>query len=283
MKRTLAGAAVLFGSILALVYWSRSEAADSASSEPRNTDVLRTSASSTYAEDSRRLALRQWSVTPEEYDRYEVLMSGIRGSFSNPNISPLEVLGIHARTPQERRKYADRLVRVLYEDTERVLAFEREVQAAWKRLGKPMFEPGAEPSIRKNGRALVPGPDLGRALAGNRLAVFVASEGCPQCLSQVRMLAGRADDLPGLDLYVTDTSDAGAIRRFAREAGVSPEAVAAKRITLNRGAALFALYEGDHTLPALFVRIDDRLVPLDAADTLPPRAQAALKNEGGPQ
>ncbi|MCB0231776.1 MAG: integrating conjugative element protein, partial [Anaerolineae bacterium] len=62
-----------------------------------------------------------WGLTVKEVERYEQLMRGPRGAFSVTNISPIEVLGIHAETPLERRQYADRFVRLLYEDTERVL------------------------------------------------------------------------------------------------------------------------------------------------------------------
>jgi len=212
------------------------------------------------AETKRNAAVvRQWGLTPDEYARYKTLMAGVRGAFSAPNISPLEVLGIHARTPEERRRYADRLVRLMYEDTERVLAFEREVQAAWRRLGEPMFDPDLA------GAPMIPGPALAAALGGRRLAAFVAAEGCPSCAAQVRALASRTD-LPGLDIYVTDTDDPDVIRAFARSAGVPPEAVRKGRITLNRGAALLALYEGPPPrLPALFVRVGDRLLALGPA------------------
>ena len=82
--------------------------------------------------DSQALA-HEWGLDTTEYTRYEQLMRGPRGAFSVANLSPLEVLGIHAQTPAQRRAYADRLVKLLFEDTERVLAFEREVQAAGPR------------------------------------------------------------------------------------------------------------------------------------------------------
>ena len=249
MKRTLFGVVLMFVVLIAVAMMGRSEAADVRYTDPRSTDV----------EQTRQAALQQWGLTQEEYARYKTLMRGVRGAFSDPNISPLEVLGIHAKTPQERRQYAERLVRILYEDTERVIAFEREVQAAWKRLGKPMFE--ADPITWNDSGVLVPGPRLKAALKGRRLAVFVSTENCPLCAGQVRSLLQA--DLPGLDIYVTDTDDEGAIRAFAREAGVTPESVAAKKVTLNRGMALFALQEGAKPqLPALYVRIGSRLIAL---------------------
>jgi len=201
-------------------------------------------------------AARRWGLTVEEYRRYESLMKGVRGAFSQPNISPIEVLGIHARTPQERRRYAERLVRILYEDTERVLAFEREVQAAWRRLGAPMFEEAEEEA---------PFPStvdelLGR-LQGRRLAVFTStSRSCKACRERIGWLLSFADRLPGLDLYVIDTDEAWSIGEFAKEIGVPRELVDSKRVTLNRGRRLFSAYRGDLKVPAAFVRVGNRLI-----------------------
>ena len=201
--------------------------------------------------------MRAWGLTEAEAMRYEALMRGPRGSFSVGTISPLEVLGIHAETPAQRRAYADRLVRLLYEDTERVLAFERETQAAWQRLGRPMFAPARLP-----GRTARPAIDKGQ-LWGKRLAVFVALKDCPRCAASARELVrmtGTESPLTGLDIYVIDTRDAEAIRTFARGLGIAPEAVSSRRITLNQGEKLFKQYLGDdRDLPKVFVRDGGRL------------------------
>ena len=209
---------------------------------------------------------REWGLEATEYTRYEQLMRGPRGAFSVTNISPLEVLGIHAQTPAERRAYADRLVKLLLEDTERVLAFEHEVQAAWARLGQPMFDPARLPA-RANRSSL----DADQ-LWGRRLAVFVATQGCPHCAPDTEALVRLTDPggpLIGLDVYVVDTHDVEAIRAFARGVGIVPEAVIRQRITLNQGKALFKQYGGnDRTLPRVFVREDGRLHPLADATAL---------------
>lgn len=204
--------------------------------------------------------MRAWGLTESETTRYEALMRGPRSAFSVANISPLEVLGIHAKTPAERRAYADRLVRLLYEDTERVLAFERETQAAWKRLGRPLFDPARMP-VRTTQHVVGKGQ-----LWGKRLAVFVTLKDCPRCAASTRELARmtHADSpLIGLDVYVVDSQDTEAIRRFARSAGIQAEAVSSRRITLNQGGTLFSQYLGDdRDLPKVFVREGGRLHPL---------------------
>ncbi len=203
---------------------------------------------------------KAWGLTAQELERYERLMRGPRGAFSVKNISPIEVLGIHAATPAERRQYADRFVRLLYEDTERVLAFERATQAAWQRLGKPMFDPDRLPG------ASAPLSSNRNQLWGKRLAIFVATQDCPRCSSSTRELVELATDrgpLSGLDIYAVDTQDPDMIRTFARDVGVLPDAVSNRRITLNQGKALFKQYRGDdRELPQVFAREGAQLRPL---------------------
>ena len=64
-----------------------------------------------------------WNLSEEEWQRYETLKKGIRGRLSAANISPIEVLGIHARDDAERQRYALRWASIMYEDAERVLSF----------------------------------------------------------------------------------------------------------------------------------------------------------------
>jgi hypothetical protein len=103
------------------------------------TTAVRTIAGSTQhaptlVEPITRELAKTWGLTVDEIVRYQVLMRGYRGSVSVANISPVEVLGIHARDEAERRRYAELLARIMVEDAQRVLAFERERIAAMDRL-----------------------------------------------------------------------------------------------------------------------------------------------------
>ena len=91
--------------------------------------VTQTQASQEANPQSQRFIQSQWGLTDSEWQRYQVLMGGIRGSVSQANLSPLEALGIHAETEEERRDYAKRLAIVMHDDTERVLAFAKAYQA----------------------------------------------------------------------------------------------------------------------------------------------------------
>ena len=70
----------------------------------------------------------------DEWRRYRALMTGVRGSISPATLSPIEVLGIHARDEQERQKYAEQWARIMREDAERILAFQHAYDEAQRRL-----------------------------------------------------------------------------------------------------------------------------------------------------
>jgi hypothetical protein len=77
---------------------------------------------------------RIWSLSLAEIQRARMLMQGPRATFSSPQLSPIEALGIHARSDGEREHYARLFARVSYEDTLRVLAWTRSAQAEVQRI-----------------------------------------------------------------------------------------------------------------------------------------------------
>ena len=93
------------------------------------------------------VAARYWGLTLEEMKRAKLLMSGPRGAFSDPRISPVEVLGVHARSAAERNKYAELFARMLHEDTERVLAWNLAGSRAIQRMypDEPVIDLGKHP------------------------------------------------------------------------------------------------------------------------------------------
>lgn len=91
-----------------------------------------------------------WSLTIPEIKRARMLMQGPRGTFSSPQLSPIEALGIHARSDGEREHYARLFARVSYEDTLRVLAWARTAQAEVQRItaGQPVLNFADAPKAR---------------------------------------------------------------------------------------------------------------------------------------
>lgn len=75
-----------------------------------------------------------WGLSAEEMARASTLLKGPRAAFSVANLSPIEALGIHARTPAERAKYAEMFARAHMLDVERVVAWNKAFNAAWARM-----------------------------------------------------------------------------------------------------------------------------------------------------
>jgi hypothetical protein len=91
-------------------------------------------AQSTTIDQADQFAAQVWGLSLEEIQRAKQLLKGPRASFSIPNLSPIEVLGIHARSDAERRKYAEMFARAQHADTERVLAWAMAYQEAMQRF-----------------------------------------------------------------------------------------------------------------------------------------------------
>lgn len=77
---------------------------------------------------------QMWNLSTPEIQRARLLMQGPRGAFSSSQLSPIEVLGIHARTDAERARYAKLFAQVSLDDTQRVLAWSRAAGAEVQRI-----------------------------------------------------------------------------------------------------------------------------------------------------
>ena len=163
--------------------------------------------------ESRRTAAAVWRLSAEDWSRYEALMRGRRGVWT-PGADPLLVLGAHARTEAERRRFAEAFVRAEHERVEGELAFERAVQAAWARLfpGAPRLVSHSPAGTRPERYALVFDRD------------------CEDCAATVRAYAGGA--VP-VDVYVRGAADDAALRLWAWNHGVRAADVRAGRVTVN--------------------------------------------------
>jgi len=201
-----------------------------------------------------------WQLTAIEWRRYQALMQGIRGSVSPANLSPIEVLGIHARDAAERRRYAELWARAMRDDAERVLAFQRDYDAAIRHLlsGQALIDVTARsPAPQKNGYLR----------STDRVLVFTRLQ-CPACEAVLATVLSRADDVSGIDVYITDPSANDAdIRAWAEQLNIDRNWVKERRVTLNREADALAKLSGKSTMvPALFIRRDGELLALNYAD-----------------
>jgi integrating conjugative element protein (TIGR03759 family) len=210
---------------------------------------------------SDRARARLWDLSEVEWQRYQQLMQGIRGSISPLTISPIEVLGIHARDEVERQRYAEIWARIMYEDAGRILAFQQAYDAAVKRLypNQPLID-----------ISRLPGNSAERTefQSTDRLLFFTRPD-CPACDLILRKLLKRIDQIDGLDIYLSDVpqGDDSAVRDWASTHQIDPAWVHSRHITLNHdGGALDKLTKGQGEVPTLFRRRGEALLPIRAVD-----------------
>ena len=204
---------------------------------------------------------RAWGLSAIQWHRYQQLMQGVRGSISPSTISPIEVLGIHARDETERQRYAEAWARAMHEDVDRILAFQRAYDAAGNRLypNEPLIDIDRLPG-KTDGTSTFQSSD--------RVLFFTGAE-CPACEVVLNTLLQRIDELGGIDIYLTDmaSGDDEAVRDWASRHKIDPQWVRSRRVTLNHdGGALDSLTSGQGEVPYLLRRRGEDVSQLRASD-----------------
>jgi integrating conjugative element protein (TIGR03759 family) len=203
----------------------------------------------------------QWGLDDTEWQRYQSLMQGIRGSLSPATLSPIEVLGIHARSREERHRYAERWATLMREDAERILAFQRAYDEAQQRLfadGR-LIDVSALPvdSADQNTLTPVSWRDTDRLL-------FFTATTCSACDAIFERTVSQVDQLAGIDVYLMDVAvgDESRIREWAASRGIDPNWVDQHKLTLNIDAGALnrvSLHTGqrERGLPVVILRRED--------------------------
>ncbi len=191
----------------------------------------------------------RWKITEEEYTRYLELAQGPRGSFSAPNITPIEVLGIHAETAAKRQKYATLWVEMIKADTADVLAFQNTVNAVWtaRYPDEPIINRERINQLRAASNSRF-GPletkvkQRPMSFAGRTL--FFTRTRCDKCDRHLDALLGLLEGgkIAGLDIYLAGIphDDDKAIQAWAREREVPIENLGKRTITLNHDTGVSA-------------------------------------------
>ena len=188
-----------------------------------------------------------WGLSATQWRRYRTLMEGIRGSISPRTISPIEVLGIHARDDAERRRYAEQWAVIMREDAERILAFQHAYDQAGRLLyaGERLIELSRLPNRL---------PDDSALRATDRILLFARPD-CAGCDAVLERLVARIDRVAGIDIYLSGIAvgDEQAIRDWAAARDIRPDWVRTRTVTLNfEAGALGELGQGE--LPILMRR-----------------------------
>ena len=225
----------------------------SARAETAQTTTQETQFQETPLAVSERARAGFWGLTETEWQRYRSLLQGIRGSVSPATLSPLEVLGIHARDDTERTRYAEQWAIAMRDDAERILAFQHAYDEANRRLfpDTPLIDPVQLPARASTGRDLQ-GTD--------RVLVFVRPA-CPACETLLTRVLAARDKVAGIDIFVADIArgDEGAVRAWANAQHIKPAWVRNRQVTVN-----FAVGSNRPAadIPYLMRRRGDALTPL---------------------
>lgn len=172
----------------------------------------------------------EWGLTTEEWQRYETLKKGRRGVLS-PGLDPLTMLGIEARSDEERRHFAELAVKQEFQRVEAELAFQREVNSAWMRV-----YPG-----------VLPVQDLRSEASNARQALFV-KDNCPAC---DRKLSQLMKSNQSLDIYLVDSGGKDeAVRSWAKKHNIPAEKVKSRQVTLNHDSGMWLKY-GNGLMPVV--------------------------------
>ena len=257
-------AIALIGFCLCITLPVNADTRQTADSPSSNTVAIERSA--TERIDAQALRADRWGLDESEWQRYQSLLQGIRGSVSPATLSPIEVLGIHARSADERRRYAEQWAVMMRDDAERILAFQRAYDDAQRRLfpNGLLIDPGVAASTR---------PD--QSLAGKFVwqssdrVLFFTDTQCPTCDAVLERLVSQIKQFSGIDLYLVDVfaGEEFRIRDWAASKQIDPQWVSEHKITLNIDAGALGKVSAHaglqgHDLPVLMLRRDDRLTPM---------------------
>lgn len=103
-----------------------SRASAPARTQPQQLDPYRT------LDAKDRLQAQIFDLSEDEILRAKTLE--LARTDKNHTLTPIEILGIHARNDAERQKYAEKAARYLHDDIERVLVFQEAFSSAFARL-----------------------------------------------------------------------------------------------------------------------------------------------------
>jgi integrating conjugative element protein (TIGR03759 family) len=222
--------------------------AQSASTPSSATQVTTTQSQATLDARHEQHLAQAWGLKREEWTRYRELMRGPLGIYS-PNLDPLTALGIEARSDSERMRYAQLQARVEGARVQKLIAYQRAYDEAWKQLF-----PGL-PRVRRIQGSEQEEKRVAASATDARVAVFVKG-GCPACDARVLALqaAGRT-----FDLYMIGTrGDDAVIHAWASRIAVDPAKVRTRAITLNHDAGRWLQVGDAGALPAVLRRVDGR-------------------------
>lgn len=198
--------------------------------------------------DTTQVALaKHWKLSEKEMARFKEILQSPRAYFT-PNLdkNPLLALALEAETEEERASYADRWVQLQYDNNVKVIAWQLEVDEAWKRQypGIPRFaykQPAFADQVianqqnqQNNGSFLT--QLFNQKAEAPRAQLYITTNECSACtrLYDQQLAALKAGKISGVDLFFEPGTAKDAIVSWAVKNKVSADDVNNRKvITLN--------------------------------------------------
>ena len=181
-----------------------------------------------------------WNLDLKEWNDYQRIMQGPRGLWT-PDLDPIHVLGMSAKTTSEMKKYARKMAQMEFDRLEREGNFSRAFELEINKLlnGRKLFPVNTQ---AVNDQDVV---KQNLSFLGSRIQFFVQLP-CDKCLQQIQTwLKGDAT----FDIHFLNAKNAD-IKLWVVKMGISPLLVSSKRITLNHINATGAKVLGVTVFPS---------------------------------
>jgi len=198
---------------------------------------------------------QDWGLSKEQWKRYVTLMQGPRGLWS-PNLDPITVLGLNARSKEERMMYANMAAQQELKRVGKELAFQHAYDAAIRKIMKEQHLQPIDLEMIKNRKKKT---NLNISEPGDRILYFTNLK-CDTCTDIVSKIAQKEEDTNTnpLDVYIVGKASDEEIRTWAKKAKIDPRLVKERRVTLNRNNGVYEdidLENGEtKSLPLLLLR-----------------------------
>lgn len=201
---------------------------------------------------------KAWGITEEEVSRYNELTSdgGIYSSLGK-DLTVLEVLGMEARSDEERQRYARMMVEQESRYQKNVLAFEVAKMDELKKQYPHLDMWYSEEELRQ--RSL---PELLKGLSSHldkRLVIYVSADSCDsKCLDYVTKVRKSTSLSTRVDIFFTSTRGSDKkLREAVKNIGISSDEIDGVNLTVNHDQGYFAKMkvDGVKSLP-MAVKID---------------------------
>lgn len=185
----------------------------------------------------------EWGLTEQDWTRYEALKNGPQGVWS-PNLDPLTMLGIEARSESERTRYAELLARKEFERNEKILAFQLAYDQAFTRLYPNILPFRVDENGQLSAASAAP-------TSSNRIIYFTRSDCGKKCSDDLKKLFTHAGNNP-IDIYLVDSEQSDEkIRKWAMDNQIDVDKVRSRQITLNHDKGMW-LKNANGKIPVAF-------------------------------